>query len=386
MKFMHLGDLHIGKLLGDFDLYADQEYILNQILEIADAKQVDGVFIAGDIYDRSIPSESAVRLFDWFIGELAKRKLNTFIISGNHDSDERLNFGSCLFATNHIYISAKYNGSLYHRILQDEHGNINIYLMPFVKASQVKRFYPEEEIKTYDDAIRIIMEKSEIDSSERNILVAHQYVTSKGNDPKLAGSEGTAVKNIGTIEKISSEHFDLFDYVALGHIHSQQEIGRKTIRYAGSPLKYSLKEAKSKYKSVPIITIQEKGNVDVELVTLAPKRDLRHIKGTIEQLLDKNNIKSQDDFIYVTLTNEEIINDAMGIFQQIYPNTVKIDYENSHTKGTSQIDVTQVTKSRSFVDMISDFYNKMYGCDISQEELQVMKTIAEEVGISHEAN
>lgn len=385
MKFMHLGDLHIGKLLGDFDLYDDQEYIFSRLLELADEKQVDGVLIAGDIYDRTIPSENAVRLFDWFIGELARQKRSTFIISGNHDSDERLNFGSRLFASNHIYISAKYNGVLYKQTLQDDDGNINIYLMPFIKASHVKRFYPEADINTYDDAIRTVIEKSEIDASERNILVAHQFVTGQENDPQLAGSEGMAVKNVGTIEKINYRCFDMFDYVALGHIHSGQKVGRDFIRYSGSPLKYSLSEANHN-KSVPIINIQEKGNVELELVELKPKRDLRHIKGTIEQLLDKKNIISPDDYIYVTLTNEELINDAMGIFQQSYPNTIKIDYENSHTKATKEVDVTQITKDRSFTEMISDFYEKIYGCDISEEELQVMRDVAKEVGIAYEAD
>lgn len=383
MKFLHLGDLHIGKSLGDFDLYEDQEYIFNQILEIADAKQVDAVLIAGDIYDRAIPSEAAVRLFDRFICQLADRKLNTLIISGNHDSDERLNFGSTLFESNHVFISAKYNGTLYKQSFQDDYGNINVYLMPFVKASHVKRYYPDAEISTYDDAIRVVLENSDINPLERNVLVAHQFVVGATGSPQLAGSESVAVKNVGTIEKISTEHFDIFDYVALGHIHSGQKVGKEEIRYAGSPLKYSLSEVNNN-KSVPLVTINEKGTTEIEMIQLKPKRDLRHIKGTMKQLM--SNISGPDDFIYVTLTDETIINDAMGIFQQVYPNTVKIDYDNSHTREMEQLDITRVTKDRSFIDMISDFYGKIYGCDISEEELQVMKAVAGEVGISDEAN
>ncbi|MGN0437835.1 MAG: exonuclease SbcCD subunit D [Lachnospiraceae bacterium] len=385
LKFIHLGDLHIGKMLGDFDLLEDQSYILQQILKIADDNQVDGVLIAGDIYDRSIPSEGAVSLFDWFVGELAKRKLKTFMISGNHDSDERLNFGSSLFTANEIFISAKYNGQLYKKTLQDDNGNLNIYLMPFIKASQVKHFYPEEDIVSYDDAVRVAIEKSNIKKEERNVLVAHQYVIKMGSDPILAGSESMAVKNVGTIEKINAAHFDDFDYVALGHIHSAQEITRETIRYSGSPLKYSLSEAKHT-KSVPIVSFGGKNDVLVEYAELCPKRDLRHIKGTMGHLLDKKNVMGQNDFIYVTLTDEEIINDAMTIFQQVYPNTIKIDYDNSYTKEIQPIDIEQIANNRSFDDMIAEFYYKMYGCEITEEERKVMKEIAKEVGVSDEAD
>ncbi len=385
MKFLHLGDLHIGKSLADFDLCEDQKYILSQILEIADERKVDGVLLAGDIYDRSVPGENAVGLLDWFIGELAGRNLKTFIISGNHDSDERLNFGSRLFARNQIYISAKYNGILDRYTFQDAYGTVHLYLMPFIKASQVKKYYPEEEIHSYDDAVRIVLENSDLNPSERNILVAHQFVTASDSEPRLAGSEGASVKNVGTIEKISASLFDAFDYVALGHIHSPQSIGRDRIRYAGSPLKYSLSEV-NHIKSVPVISLQEKNQVEIELVELKPKRDLRHIKGTMEQLLDKSNIVDTDDFIYVTLTQEEIVDDAISIFQQIYPNTIKIDYENSHTNEIKQIDFTEMKETRSFPELISDFYNQIYGCEISEEELALVKSVAKEVDDLYEAD
>lgn len=385
MKFLHLGDLHIGKSLGDFDLLEDQEFILEQIITIAKHNNVDAVLVAGDVYDRAIPSEAAVKLFDSFICRLVDEKIKTFIISGNHDSDERLNFGSSLFTTNNIYISAKYNGVLYRHTLEDEFGEVNVYLLPFVKASQVRRFFPGETIEAYDDAVRVVLNNSGIDKTKRNVLVAHQYVAGKLQEPQLAGSEGLAVKNVGTIEKIGVDCFDMFDYVALGHIHSGQRIGRDEVRYAGSPLKYSLSEVNHK-KSVPIITMGNKGDIDIELVQLHPRRDVRHIKGKMENLLDKSNVLSTEDFIYVTLTDENIINDAMGIFQQVYPNTVKIDYDNSHTREIDIIDVKQITKGRPFEEVISDFYLQMYGCDISAEEMKVMNDIAREVGVLDETN
>lgn len=383
MKFLHLGDLHVGKSLSDFNLIEDQKYILEQILEVAEKQKVDAVLMAGDIYDKSIPSEEAVKLFDYFLCELTKRKLKTFIISGNHDSDERLNFGSSLFETSQLYISAKYNGELYKRELEDEYGRINVYLLPFVKASQVRHFFPEGDIDSYDKAVRVILEHADIKAEERNILVAHQFVTGMGDDPVCAGSESLSVLQVGNVERIGADCFKDFDYVALGHIHSPQRVGRDEVRYAGSLLKYSLSEANND-KSVPVITLKEKGEVSIELVPLKPYRDLRHLKGRMEQLLDKKNIKNQEDFIYATLTDEDPINDAMGIFRQYYPNMVKIDYDNSRTRAVEQVDIAQITEDKSFSELISDFYRLMYHCEISEEEMALMEKVAGEAGVTDE--
>ena len=385
MKLMHLGDLHLGKSLGDFDLNEDQKYILDQILGIIDEREVDGILIAGDVYDRAVPSESATNLLDYFLKCLADKKVKTFMISGNHDSDDRLNYGSSLFAANHIYISAKFMGNLYRQTVIDEHGEADIYLLPFVKASQVRHFYPEEKIESYDDAVRTILAHAQIDPGKRNILVAHQFVAGKGADPELGGSESAGTQSVGLVEKIGYDCFDGFDYVALGHIHSPQSVGRKEVRYSGSPLKYSLSEVGND-KSVPVITLGEKGDVDIELVKLRPMRDMRHLKGPIEKLLDRENITSPKDFIYATLTNEDIIDDAMGILQQVYPNTVKIDYDNSRTREIDRIDIANIAEQKSFDELIGDFYRKMYGCDISEEEMQVMKEAAKEAGVIDETD
>lgn len=385
MKFIHLGDLHIGKLLGEFNLIEDQRFILDQILDVVEKQSVDAVLIAGDVYDKSIPSEEAVSLLDYFICKLANKKIKTFVISGNHDSDERLHFGSSLFEANGLYISAKYEGSLYRQELMDEYGKINVYLLPFVKASQVRHFFPEEEIDSYDKAVRTVLDHAKINWEERNILAAHQFVAGKGGDPVLGGSESAAVQQVGLVEKIGADCFRDFDYVALGHIHSPQKVGREEIRYAGSPLKYSLSEVNND-KSFPVVTLRAKGEVSIELVKLKPLRDMRHLKGRMEQLLDKNNRKSPDDFIYVTLTDEEIINDAMGIFQQYYPNTIKIDYDNDHTREIEQVDISQITEEKSFSELFSDFYHFMYGCEISEDEKKVMDEVAREAGVMDEAN
>ena len=324
MKFMHIVDIHLGKALGDFDLTEDQEYMLGQLLNIAEDKAVDAVLIAGDVYDKAIPSEVATRMLDFFLSSLSERNIYVYMVSGNHDSDERLNYGSSLFKENHIFISTKYEGELCKQTLKAGGNEADIYLLPFVKASQVKHFLPDAGIESYDDAVRAILGRADIDRSRNCILVAHQFVMGRSEDPELSGSESLGTQSVGTIEKIGYDCFDAFDYVALGHIHSPQQVGRREVRYSGSPLKYSLSEVNNE-KSVPIVTLTGKGSVDIELVPLKPMRNMRHIKGELRELLDRENVESTDDFIYATLTDEDIVSDAMGIFQQVYTNTVKID-------------------------------------------------------------
>lgn len=384
MKVLHLGDLHLGKSVCDFSMIDDQKAILGQILDMVKLRGIDAVLIAGDVYDKSVPSEEAVRLLDGFLCGLSGMGAETFLISGNHDSDERLHFGSELFKANKIYISAKYDGRIFKKECQDEFGRINVYLLPFVKASQVKHFYPEEDIRSYDDAVRAALSHAGPDPSERNILVAHQFVAGKSGDPCLGGSEGASALNVGTVEKVGADCFADFDYVALGHIHSPQKVGRETIRYSGSPLKYSLSEVNNE-KSVPIVTLGEKGDVSVELVPLIPVRDMRHLKGKMVQLLEGKNILSPDDYIYVTLTDEDPIQNAMGIFRQYYKNMMKIDYDNAHMREVEHMDIAKLTQEKSYSELISDFYRMMYGCDISQEELRVMEEVAREAGVVDEA-
>ena len=384
MKFLHLGDLHLGKTLGDFDLIEDQKYILDQILHITEEESIDGVLIAGDVYDKSVPSEAATKLLDYFLIALAAKRIKVFMVSGNHDSDERLNFGSTLFASNQIFISAVFDGTLHRQSFVDGDTEVAVYMLPFVKASQVRHYFPDEDINSYDDAVRAIIRNTLIDKRNKNILVAHQFVAGKGEDPALAGSESVGTQSVGMVEKIGYDCFDDFDYVALGHIHSPQKVGREGIRYAGSPLKYSLSEANNE-KSVCLITVSAEEGVKIEPVPLKPMRNLRHIKGKLKELLDKENVKAPDDFIYATLTDEEIINDAMGVFQQTYPNTVRIDYDNSHTRDIEQVDISRIAENKSFPELIGDFYRQMYGCEITEEEMDVMRTAAREAGVINEA-
>ncbi len=384
MKIMHLGDLHLGRTLGEFDLIQDQEYILNEILDIAKRENVDALVMAGDINDKRIPSEAAVNLLDVFLSRLAKENLKTLIISGNHDSDDRLGFGSSLFEVSGIYISSRFNGKPEKVVLEDQEGEVNFYLLPFIKASQVRHFYPDDEIETYDDAVRAVLDHTEIDYSKRNVLVAHQFVAGK-EDPVTAGSENAATISVGLVEKIGYGVFEDFDYVALGHIHSPQQVGCEHIRYSGSPLKYSLSEVNNE-KSVPVITLGKKGEREIDLLPLKPMRNLRHIRGELKKLLDESNIIDPEDFIYVTLTDENMVNDAMGIIQQYYPNTVKIDYDNSHTRELERVDIASIAENKTFSELISDFYKQIYGCDITEEEISIMEEVAREAGVIDEAN
>lgn len=385
MKILHLGDLHLGKSVCDFNMIEDQKYMLEQVLHTAREQKVDAVVIAGDIYDKSIPSEEAVWLLDWFLCRLSEADMETFLISGNHDSEERLHFGSSLFEANKIHISAKYDGTVYHKECRDEFGKLNVYLLPFIKASQVRFFYPDENIASYGDAVRVALSHAQIDPAQRNILVAHQFVAGSHEDPRLGGSEGPAAVRVGTIEKIRFDCFDAFDYVALGHIHSPQKIGRDTVRYAGSLLKYSLSEAES-VKSFPVVTLEGKGQVEISLIQRHPLRDMRHLKGKMSQLLAPQNIVSPDDYIYVTLTDEEPADNAMGIFRQYYKNTMKIVYDNTHTRATEHMDPVDLTREKSYTELLSDFYRMMYGCEISDEELRMIRDVAREAGVLNEAD
>lgn len=383
MKLLHLADLHLGKTLGDFDLIEDQRYILEQILELIGREGIDAVLIAGDVYDKSIPSEAATRLLDTFLSRLAESRVKVYIISGNHDSDDRLNYGSALFRSSQIYISSIFSGHMDRYVLDGGDTRANLFLLPFVKASQVKHFFPEADIDSYEDAVRVILEDADIDEEQINIIAAHQFVAGRGQDPALGGSEGAGTQNVGLVERIGFDVFEKFDYVALGHIHAPQRVGRDEVRYAGSPLKYSLSEANNE-KSVPVITIGPDKHVKVELVRLQPRRDLRHIRGRMEELLRRS--AAEEDFIYATLTDEDYIDDAMGIFRQTYPNTVRIDYDNSRTRKAEQIDITGTTRSRSFSGLIGDFYRLIYGEEISEEEMDVMRMAAREAGVTDEAD
>lgn len=380
MKFIHLGDLHIGKHVNDFSMIEDQKYMLDQVIDLIDEKEIDAVLLAGDIYDRAIPSEEAVKVFDSFLTTMAHKNKYVFAVSGNHDSDERLNYGSKLFESNNIYIAGKYEGEMKCVDVKDDYGILHVWLMPYVKASRVAHYFPEEKIETYNDAFKIAIGNCNVDTAERNIIVTHQFVTSSSSvEPELAGSE-TIMLNVGTLDRISAECFDHFDYVAMGHIHGSQVVGRETCRYSGSLLKYSLNTREiNNEKTIPVITFEEKGNVAIELISLKPRREIRHIKGNLKDLIE--NCVDCDDYIYATLTDEITQFDAMARMQEVYPNIMKLDYDNAETRALLEDDADYNTEGKSFDELIRDFFFIYHGKEPNEKEWELLMEVAREAGV-----
>lgn len=373
MKFLHISDLHIGKRVNGFSMIEDQKYILKQILEIAEKKQVDGVLIAGDIYDKPVPSAEAVQVLDQFLTELAEQKRMVFLISGNHDSAERIAFGAQLMKGKNIYLSPVYDGKITKVLLTDSYGEIFIYLMPFIKPAVVRHVLEGELPETYHDAVKLVIEQMEIDHKKRNILVAHQFVTGAGR----CDSEEVAV---GGLDNVDAEILEEFDYVALGHIHSPQSIKRETIRYCGTPLKYSFSEAKQE-KSVTIIECKEKGQVEIETVLLYPLRDMRKIKGTYLEITDRSfyQNKNAEDYVQITLTDEEDVLDGLQKLRVFYPNLMQLVYDNSRTKKSQIIEMAQDMEIKSELELFEEFYKLQNNQAMSEKQVDYVRKLIEEI-------
>lgn len=373
MKIMHLSDLHIGKRVNEYSMLQDQDYILKEILNIIDNEKVETVIIAGDVYDKSVPSAEAVELFDEFLYDLSSRNLNVLIISGNHDSPERIAFGGRLISKSKIYLSPVYNGKVKPITLNDDYGKVNFYLLPFIKPANVRRFFPEESIENYTDAVKVAIDNMNVDFSERNILVTHQFVTGA----ELSESEDISV---GGTDNVSREVFDGFDYVALGHIHREQTVGTDNIRYCGTPLKYSFSEA-NHIKSVTILDFNDKGNIQYKKVELKPFRDMREIRGTYDELTLKSNYENTctDDYLHITLTDEDDIPNVVSKLRVIYPNIMKLDYDNLRTRSVGTVDVTDDIERKSPLELFAELYKKQNNQDMNEEQEEIMKTLVEEI-------
>lgn len=385
MKILHLADLHLGKILQEQSLIEDQEYMLKEIINIIKVEKVQVLLISGDVYDRSVPPTEAVNLLDDFLKILIKDlKIKVFIISGNHDSKDRLGFGNKIFEDEGLYIESKYNGRLKKVRLEDEYGPLNIYMLPFIKPVEVKKFFEDDLENNYDLAINKIIEKEEIDESERNIIMVHQFVTAGNVKPERTESE---VLSLGGIENVDVSNFKSFDYVAIGHVHRPQKIGRDTARYAGTILKYSFSEINHN-KSIPIIDIKEKDNITINLLPLKPLRDMREIKGPIEELIKEENYKegNLEDYIKAIITNEEPVYDAIGKIKKIYPNTLKLEIQNSKTinSNTEQNINLEEVKKKSELELFSDFYKLQNNLDLNEKQKEIVKNIISEV--KHETN
>lgn len=384
MRLIHLSDLHIGKRVNEFSMLEDQEYILKEILGIIDDEQLDGVIIAGDVYDKSVPSEEAVKLLDSFLTSLAKRKLQVYIISGNHDSAAKLAFASSLIDLSGIHISPVYdsaqiammgNGLVRPYKLEDGKGQMaNIYMLPFVKPAMVRAVFPDEAdyIKDYTDACRVAVEHMDVDEKVTNILVAHQFVT--------GAVRSESEENVGGLDNVDVSVFDSFDYVALGHIHGPQKVGRETVRYCGTPLKYSLSEA-NHTKSVTVVDIPENKKIEIRTVPLVPMHELREVKGTFDELMDRRNYEGTavDDYLYVVLTDEDDVPDALGKLRTVYPNVMKLGYDNTRTRVTQTIDDGAVLEGKKPIDLFGELYEKQNNKEMSDEQRSFVQDIIDSI-------
>jgi len=374
MKIMHLSDLHLGKRVNEFSMLEDQIYILNEIINIIDEQKPKVIILAGDIYDKPIPTAEAVEIFDNFLYKLSKRNSAVFIISGNHDSPERIAFGSRLFDKSGIYLSPVYNGKILPIPVDDECGDINFYMLPFIKPVHVRRFFPDAPISTYTDALNTVITDMDIDNTKRNILITHQFVT---------GSSRTESEDVsvGGSDNVDADIFKDFDYVALGHIHRSQCCDSEYIRYCGTPLKYSFSESKD-IKSITMLDIKEKGNIKLDFIPLTPLRDMVEIKGSYNELMLKSfyeDTSLTDDYVHITLTDEEDIPDVITKLRVVYKNIMKLDYDNQRTKKSSEINLINDMDSKSPLELFDTFYELQNGKHLSDTQRVFLKNIIEEI-------
>ena len=373
MRFAHLSDLHLGKRVCEFSMLEDQKYILEQILSLLDARPVDGVLLAGDLYDKPVPPAEAVRLLDWFLTQLAARSLPVFAISGNHDSADRVAFGSALLETSRVYVSPVFAGAPQPIHLADAHGPVDVYLLPFLKPAAVRHVWPKEPIESYNDALACVLRHCPVDPARRNVLVAHQFVAG-------AAACESEEPSVGGVDCVDAALFDAFDYVALGHLHSPQKVGRDTVRYCGTPLKYSFSEARQN-KSVTFVELGEKGRVDITTAPLAPLHDLRQIRGSYFELTDRRAYEgtATDDYLHVTLTDEQDVPDALAKLRLIYPTLMRLDYDNRRTRETQQVAAPERVENLTPLQHFAAFYKLQNNQPLTDEQAAFCQQLIEDI-------
>lgn len=376
MKLIHLSDLHIGKRVNGFSMTEDQRHILREIIRIIADEKPDCIAIAGDVYDKPVPSAEAVEVFDDFLVRLAALDIPVFIISGNHDSPERLSFGNRLMDSAGIYLSPVYNGDVEPVSIEDEHGPVDVFMLPFIKPVHVRKAFPDEaeSIVSYTDAVRAAVDHMPVDKERRSILITHQFVTGA----QRCESEELSV---GGSDNVDASVFDDFDYVALGHIHGPQDMVDGRIRYCGSPLKYSFSEA-GHHKSVTVAEIESAGNVDIHEIPLMPLRDMTELKGTYDELTAMSFYKDtgwKNNYIHITLTDEEDVPEAVARLRVIYPYLMKLDYDNRRTRSGVTITDTSCSEKRSPLDIFADFYELQNDMPMSDEQNDFVTRLIEDI-------
>ncbi len=373
MKFIHLSDLHLGKRLNEFSMVEDQDFILREIYSIISEEEPDFVVIAGDIYDKSVPSAEAVHLFDAFLTKAAERTGHIFVISGNHDSAERIAFGSHIMEKSGIHMSPVFDGNIVPTVLHDKYGDFGVYMLPFIKPVTVRRYFPDTVIESYTDAVNAAVDAMNVDFTRRNIIIAHQFVTG-------AMKSDSEEVSVGGLDNVESSAFDGFDYVALGHIHSPQNVGSERIRYCGTPLKYSFSEAEQE-KSVTVVEMREKGKLNVRTEPLSPRRDMRVIRDTFEEVIskEKSTEGSTSDYIHIVLTDEEDIPEAMGKLRTVYPNIMSLEYDNSRTRAQHGSMAAAKPEDKLPIELFEEFYEFSNGREMSPQQRELMQSLIEKI-------
>ena len=369
LKFLHLADLHLGKQMNDLSLLEDQEFILRQLVSIAREERTDAVLIAGDVYQRSTPQAEAVALFDRFVSELVQAGQKVLIISGNHDAAPRISYFSALIRSSGVYVTEAFDGSLQRVPLRDSEGELLVWMLPFLRPSQVRRFLPEEKIASSQDAVEAVLRRADIDPKKRNILICHQFI---------AGSEAcdSEDRGVGGLDAVDASVFSAFDYVAMGHLHRPQKVLRDTLRYAGSPLKYSFSEAACA-KSVPVVEMLEKGEVSVRTRPLYPLRDVRLLEGTLEELM---KLPYSEDYLWITLRDELVPPDARVTLGVNFPNMLKFSVVNSSTKYDLDVLALQGMENRSVPELFRDFYRlQNNGQEPGEKHLALLRGVLKEL-------
>lgn len=371
MKFIHLSDLHLGKRVHEFSMHEEQKAILEQILQIIDREKPNAVLIAGDVYDKSIPPAESVLLFDDFLVSLSKRNLQVFIISGNHDSPERISFGARIMQSSGIHLSPVYDGKILPVSMADAHGKIHIYMLPFIKPSHVRRYFEDENIITYTDAVRAAIRHMNVNTDERNILLAHQFVTG-------ASRSDSEEISVGGSDNVNASVFDGFDYVALGHIHSPQICGAPHIRYCGTPLKYSFSERKD-VKSLTVVEMGKDQSV-IRTIPLTPIHDMSEIRGSFEEItspLYYAENPQKDHYLRIVLTDENDIPDAVSRLRMIYKNLMQLEYDNTRTRKNNLISGSVATETKTAFELFSEFYELRNNTPMSPEQSEYMRALIE---------
>ncbi|MBQ6815110.1 MAG: exonuclease SbcCD subunit D [Lachnospiraceae bacterium] len=373
MRFVHISDLHLGKKIYEHSMIMEQRNALNQVLDVIDERKPDGLFISGDIYDKPVPPVEALDIFDDFLRQLQSRQIKVFIISGNHDSAERIAFGADIFVSENIFISKPYDGNIQSVKMEDEYGVLKVHLIPFIKPAYVRRYIEDVDVQDYNSALKTVVNHMDINKEERNVVLVHQFIT---------GAERSQSEEsfLGGLDNVEYDVFNKFDYVALGHIHKPQPMGRQTVRYCGAPIKYALDEV-NQTKSITLVEIRDKGNVNIETIPFRPIHDMRKISGTYMELTNRENYKNTrvDDYMHIVLTDEEDVPDALRKLRVIYPNILKLDYDNKRTRQNMSVATMAAVERKSPMEYINELYILQNNDGMSDRQRKIIEDMLEEI-------